>query len=52
MKELVDQIRDAGKYLFWKNEKRLKGYRSEFLHQKNLAAGSGDEKPATDTPTD
>ena len=30
MKELVDQIRDAGKYLFWKNEKRYKGYVSQW----------------------
>lgn len=30
MKELVDQIRDAGKYLFWKNEKRYKGYISQY----------------------
>lgn len=52
MKELVDQIRDAGKYLFWKNEKRLKGYRSEFLYQKNRAAGTEEEKPETDTQKD
>lgn len=30
MKELVDQIREAGKYLFWKNEKRYKGYVSKY----------------------
>jgi hypothetical protein len=49
MKQLVDEIRAAGKYVFWKNEKRLKGYRSEFLRQKNNEAGSGTETPETET---
>lgn len=35
MKELVDEIRDAGKYLFWKNPERYKGYTSEFIRRKN-----------------
>ena len=52
LKELVDEIRNAGKYLFWKNEKRLKGYRSEFLYQKNRDAGKEDDKPGNDTTTD
>ena len=52
LKELVDEIRNAGKYLFWKNEKRLKGYRSEFLYQKNRDAGNEDDKPGNDTTTD
>lgn len=30
LKELVDEIRNAGKYLFWKNEKRYKGYVSQY----------------------
>jgi len=52
LKELVDEIRNAGKYLFWKNEKRLKGYRSEFLYQKNRDAGKEDDEPGNDTTTD
>jgi hypothetical protein len=52
LKELVDEIRAAGKYLFWKNEKRLKGYRSEFLYQKNRDAGKEDDEPGNDTTTD
>jgi hypothetical protein len=44
MKELVDQIRDAGKYLFWKNEKRYKGYVSQYW------AAQSHEK-ATETTT-
>ena len=47
MKELVDQIRDAGKYLFWKNEKRYKGYVSQWWADVNR---NRDEKPA-ETPT-
>ena len=52
LKQLVDEIRDAGKYVFWKNEKRLKGYRSEYLRQKNNDANSGEEKPGTDNQVD
>lgn len=52
LKQLVDEIRDAGKYVFWKNEKRLKGYRSEYLRQKNNEANSGEEKPGTDNQVD
>ena len=52
LKELVDEIRAAGKYLFWKNEKRLKGYRSEFLYHKNRDAGKEDDEPGNDTTTD
>ncbi len=35
VKELVDEIRDAGKYLFWKSPERLKGYISRYrkLHR-------------------
>ena len=30
LKEQVDKIRGAGKYLFWKNPQRLKGYSSQY----------------------
>ncbi len=48
LKESVDQIREAGKYLFWKNEKRYKGYVSKFW------ADSNRQKTTTTpaTPTD
>lgn len=36
LKELVDEIRACGKFVFWKNENRLKGYRSQFLRRQNL----------------
>ncbi|MBU2885824.1 hypothetical protein KO507_08630 [Gilvimarinus agarilyticus] len=29
LKQAVDEIRAAGKFVFWKDEKRLKGYKSE-----------------------
>lgn len=35
LKELVDDIRAAGKYVFWKNPKRMKGYTSGYLRRKN-----------------
>ncbi|MGL1889837.1 MAG: hypothetical protein OCD76_25205 [Reichenbachiella sp.] len=33
LKENVDEVREAGKFVFWKNEKRIKGYKS--MHWKN-----------------
>lgn len=35
MKELVDEIRAAGKYLFWKDQQRLKGYSSQYWKRHN-----------------
>ncbi len=48
LKESVDQVREAGKYLFWKNENRYKGYVSKFW------ADSNRQKTTTTpaTPTD
>lgn len=30
LKEAMDEIREAGKFVFWKDEKRLKGYKSAY----------------------
>ncbi|WP_430810985.1 MULTISPECIES: hypothetical protein [unclassified Carboxylicivirga] len=38
LKTYVDAIRDAGKYLFWRDERRLVGYGSRFLRDKNRKA--------------
>ncbi|WP_163322652.1 hypothetical protein [Draconibacterium mangrovi] len=35
MKELVDEIREAGKYVFRKDPKRLKGYTSDYWRKQN-----------------
>lgn len=35
LKESVDNIREAGKYLFWKDKKRLAGYKSIYWLNKN-----------------
>lgn len=35
LKESVDQVREAGKYLFWKNENRYKGYVSKYWADAN-----------------
>jgi len=32
MKKL-DEIRDCGKYLFWRDESRLKGYSSAYIRE-------------------
>jgi hypothetical protein len=31
LKEAVDALMDCGQYVFWKNERRLKMYRSSYL---------------------
>ena len=33
LKEAVDEIRECGKYLFWRNEERLKGYSSAYMRR-------------------
>jgi len=35
MKELVDEIREAGKYVFRNNKNRLKGYASDYWKKQN-----------------
>jgi hypothetical protein len=35
LKELVDEIRDAGKYLFWRTPERYKGYVSQYWKRRN-----------------
>jgi hypothetical protein len=36
LKEIVDEIRDCGKYTFRDNEARLKGYKSDWEHKRYL----------------
>ncbi len=38
LKLAVDEIRECGKYVFWRNADRLKGYTSDFWKAKNNAA--------------
>lgn len=45
LKELVDEIRDAGKYVFIKNKSRYKGYTSSYWKRKN----SRKTKPGEDS---
>lgn len=35
LKELVDEIREAGKYVFWRDPQRYKGYVSQYWKKKN-----------------
>lgn len=37
LKEAMDEIRECGKYVFWRNADRQKGYISEFWKNKNAA---------------
>jgi hypothetical protein len=53
LKEIVDEIRDCGKYVFLANEARLKGYKSDFWHKKYLNREKADkkEKKGSETAT-
>ncbi|NBC84298.1 MAG: hypothetical protein GVY19_13095 [Bacteroidetes bacterium] len=42
LKEALDEIRDAGKYLFWNKPDRLKGYTSDYLRRLNTKRGKTD----------
>jgi len=47
LKEAMDEIRDCGKYLFWRDEKRLKGYSSKYrreLYRKAKEARENEEE--------
>jgi hypothetical protein len=35
LKEAVDKIREYGQFVFWRNDARLQGYRSEYLYRRN-----------------
>ncbi|QGY46585.1 hypothetical protein GM418_23865 [Maribellus comscasis] len=50
LKELVDEIREAGKYLFWRNATRLKGYSSKFWKRKNSRKTKNE--PETETQSE
>ncbi|MGQ1787102.1 hypothetical protein [Saccharicrinis sp. GN24d3] len=47
LKKYVDDIRDAGKYVFWRDESRLKGYRSHYNRQKYLKNKKSDNDDST-----
>ncbi len=49
LKELVDDVREAGKYLFWRNPNRLKGYTSEFWKRKNSRKSTGEPEEESET---
>jgi hypothetical protein len=34
LKEAVDEVRECGKYLFWRDEERLRWYTSEYLRNR------------------
>ena len=42
LKEAIDEIRAAGKYVFADNDRRLKGYSSDYLRRKNRQSSSND----------
>ena len=45
LKELMDEIRACGKYLFWRTPSRLKGYQSDFWKKRNSKKSSAADVP-------
>lgn len=41
MKQAADEIKNCGRYVFWKNEARLKGYRNQYKNKHRGSASSG-----------
>ena len=41
VQEAVDKIRKFGRHVFWRNEARLIGYRSEYLFKRNRNRRNG-----------
>ena len=50
LKEVVDEVRKCGQYLFWQNADRLKGYKSSYL-QKSRTKKKPVPTPTPDTNT-
>jgi hypothetical protein len=48
LKEAVDEVRDCGKYLFWRNEERYKGYCSAYMRRLNNKRRSSQETEELD----
>ncbi len=44
LKERVDDIREAGKYLFWRNPNRLKGYVSQYWRKQSSSTAKKTEE--------
>ena len=45
LKEVVDLIRKCGQYVFWRNDTRLKGYRSNYLRRLRLRNSEDNNEP-------
>ncbi len=40
LKEAVDEVRDFGQYVFWRDDARFRGYRSEYMKRANARSRS------------
>jgi hypothetical protein len=47
LKLAVDEIRECGKFVFWRNPDRLKGYNSDYWQKRNAAKQKETPTPAT-----
>lgn len=49
LKQAVDEIRQCGQYIFWRDETRLKGYVSQYFKNRNRGGATGTEAPTEPT---
>lgn len=47
LKEAVDEIRRVGQYVYWKNEKQLRGYISLYLRKRNKVRSKKEDQQET-----
>ena len=52
LKDAVDEIRAAGRFLFWTDEVRLAGYRSEYMRKSRAKADGNGAEDTQDTAPD
>ena len=48
LKQAVDEVRECGHYVFWRNEARLKGYSSRYFRKARAAARSSSADTANE----
>ena len=49
LKEAVDEIRDAGQYVFWDNEARLEGYYGKYFQAANARRAARNDASSTES---
>ena len=44
LKQAVDEVKNCGRFVFWKNEARLKGYRNQYQNKRRKSSSDSDSE--------